>query len=76
MDGWTILIAAHATGASLALVLGTVMVVRRNHSRLIRPLTFRAQHGSRHRAPDGEQQGQQDQDEGTESFHVGGLSSR
>lgn len=56
--------------------LAAVMVVRRNHSRLIRPLTFRAQHGSRHRAPDGEQQGQQDQDEDTESFHVGGLSDR
>ena len=29
MDGWTLLIAAHASGALLALVLGTVMVVRR-----------------------------------------------
>ncbi len=56
--------------------LAAMMVVMRNHSRLLRPLTFRAQHGSRHRAPDGEQQGQQDQDEGTESFHVGGLSDR
>jgi uncharacterized membrane protein len=29
MDGWSLLIAAHASGALLALVLGTVMVVRR-----------------------------------------------
>src|SRR4051812_2595294 len=38
MDGWTLLIAAHATGALLALVLGAVMVVRRkgdlDHRRL------------------------------------------
>jgi uncharacterized membrane protein len=33
MDGWTLLIAAHATGALLALVLGTVMVVRRKGDR-------------------------------------------
>ena len=29
MDGWTLLIAAHASGALLALVLGAVMVFRR-----------------------------------------------
>jgi uncharacterized membrane protein len=33
MDGWTLLIAAHTTGALLALVLGTVMVVRRKGDR-------------------------------------------
>jgi hypothetical protein len=56
--------------------LTAMMVVMRNHSRLARPLAFRAHHGSRHRAPNGEQQGQQDQDEDTEWFHVGGLSGR
>ena len=34
-----------------------------------RPLTIRAQHGRRHRAPDGDQDGQQDQDEDAEVFH-------
>ena len=38
MDGWTLLIAAHATGALLALLLGGVMVARRkgdlDHRRL------------------------------------------
>lgn len=29
MDGWTVLIAAHASGAVLALLLGTVLLVRR-----------------------------------------------
>ncbi|MFN2539768.1 MAG: DUF2306 domain-containing protein [Mycobacteriales bacterium] len=33
MDGWNLLIAAHAAGALLALVLGTVMVVRRKGDR-------------------------------------------
>ena len=33
MEGWTLLIAAHVAGALLALVLGTVMVVRRKGDR-------------------------------------------
>ncbi|MCU1603248.1 MAG: hypothetical protein JWO22_3957 [Frankiales bacterium] len=35
MDGWTLLIAAHAAGACLALVLGGVMVVRRPRGDLV-----------------------------------------
>jgi len=35
----------------------------------------RAQHGSSHRAPDGEQQGQQNQDDDAQILHVGGLSA-
>lgn len=34
----------------------------------------RAQHGSGHRAPDGEQQRQQDQDDDAQILHAGGLS--
>ena len=36
----------------------------------------RAEHGSGHRTPDGEQDGQQDQDEGTQVLHDGRLSGR
>ena len=35
-----------------------------------RPLTFRAQHGRSHRAPNGEQHGQEHQDENAKVFHV------
>ena len=38
MDGWTLLIAAHATGALLALVLGAVMALRRKGDRAHRRL--------------------------------------
>lgn len=44
--------------------------------RRTRSLTFRAQHGRRHRTPDGKQHGQQDQDEDAEVFHVRRLSDR
>jgi uncharacterized membrane protein len=35
MDGWTLLIAAHAAGAALALAVGAVMVVRRPRGDLV-----------------------------------------
>jgi hypothetical protein len=35
----------------------------------------RAQHGSSHRAPDGEQQRQQNQDDNAQMLHVGRLSA-
>ena len=41
-----------------------------------RPLTFRAQHGRSHRAPNGEQHGQEQQDENAQVFHVRGLSGK
>ena len=42
-----------------------------DHRGCTRALTFRAQHGRRHRTPDGEQDGHQDQDEDAEVFHLG-----
>jgi hypothetical protein len=33
-------------------------------------LTIRTQHGRRHRAPDGKQDGKQDQNDDSEVFHV------
>jgi hypothetical protein len=49
--------------------LRLVVPVFSNDCRRTRPLTIRAQHGRRHRAPDGEQDGQQDQDEDAEVIH-------
>lgn len=39
--------------------LHVVVLVHSGDCRRTRPLTFRAQHGRRHRAPDGEQDGKQ-----------------
>ena len=54
----------------LVLSVHVVAVMGNNHGRPVRALPFRAQHGGRHRAPDGEQDGKQDQDDDAEAFHV------
>jgi len=46
-----------------------VVVVSSDNRRRARPLTIRTQHGRRHRAPDGEQDGKHDQDDDAEVFH-------
>jgi len=51
-----------------------VATVTGGRGRADRRRLSRAQHGSRHRAPDGEQGGEQDQDEGAEVLHEQSLS--
>ena len=51
-----------------------VVVVPSDHGCGTHPLTVRTQHGRRHRSPDGEQDGEHDQDEDAEVFHVRQLS--
>ena len=53
----------------LVVCLHVVVSVFSDDCRRARSLTFRTQHGRRHCAPDGEQDGQQDQDEEAEVFH-------
>ena len=60
----------------LMVSLHAVVVVPSDHRRGTRPLTFRTQHGRRHRAPDGEQDGKQNQDDDAEVIHVQRLSGR
>lgn len=60
----------------LVVYLHAVMPVLSDDCHRRRSLTFRAQHGRRHRTPDGQQHGHQNQDEDAEVFHVGRLSSR
>jgi hypothetical protein len=58
------------------LALHTVFPMGSIHFRTHRLSPTRAQHGSRHCAPNGQQNGQQDQDEGAEVLHERRLSDR
>jgi hypothetical protein len=55
----------------LVVCVHVAMPVLGDHRGRSGPLTFRAQHGRRDRAPDGEQNGQHDQNEDAEVFHFG-----
>ncbi len=59
----------------LMVSLHVVLDVPSNHCRRARPLPVRTQHGRRHRTPNWEQDGQQNQDDDAEVLHVGDYRS-
>ena len=65
-----LVVCRRVVGMHLVARMHVVVSVFRDDCRRIPPLTIRAQHGRRHRAPDGEQDGQQDDDEEAEVFHA------
>lgn len=60
----------------LMIHMHVVVVVPSDDGRRARSLTIRTQHGRRHCAPDGKQDGKHDQDDDAKVFHVKRLSGR
>ena len=75
-DSAVVLVRRRVARMHLVVFLQVVVPVLSDDCHRTRSLTFRAQHGRRHRTPDGEQDGYQNQDEDAEVFHVRRLSGR